>query len=101
MYPAVLVIALIGGFSAYGFSLIGRVCSYTGARTYRDAWSRSVGDGSSWIPAVTVTLKTTFAVLSYSMILADTVRGLLAGAGFVGVSRTGALLGITTTARRE
>jgi amino acid permease len=49
------------------------------------------------MPAVTVTFKTSFAVLSYSMILADTVRGLLIGAGYGGVSRTAALLGITTT----
>jgi amino acid permease len=72
------------------------VCSYTGARTYRDAWSKSVGDDSSWIPAVTVTFETSFLVMSYSMILADTVRGLLMGAGY-GVSRTAALLGITCT----
>ncbi|KAL3816951.1 hypothetical protein ACHAXA_001779 [Cyclostephanos tholiformis] len=94
--PAILIIALIGAFSAYGFSLIGRVCSYTGARTYRDAWSRSVGDGSSWLPAVTVTFKTCFAILSYSMILADTGRSLLSSAGY-SASRNAALFGITIT----
>lgn len=94
--PAVLIIAIIGAFSAYGFSLIGRVCAYTGARTYRDAWSSSVGDSSSWMPAATVTLKTCFAVLSYSMILAETVRSLAGSAGFA-VGRTQALLGITCT----
>ena len=48
--PAVLLICIIGGFSAYGFSLIGRVCSYTGGVSYRGAWSGSVGDETSWIP---------------------------------------------------
>jgi hypothetical protein len=73
--PAVILITIIGLFSGYGFSLIGRVCSYTGGKSYRDAWSESVGSDSSWIPAVTCTLKTCFAVLSYSMILADTMKG--------------------------
>ena len=92
--PAIALIAIIGGFSAYGFSLIGRVCSYTGGQSYREAWSKSVGDSSSWIPAATCTFKTCFAVLSYSMILADTVRALLMTAG-VETTRTLALLGIT------
>ena len=48
--PAVALIFIIGGFSAYGFSLIGRVCSFTGGQSYRGAWSGSVGDETSWIP---------------------------------------------------
>mmetsp|Transcript_26348 Transcript_26348/g.47528 ORF Transcript_26348/g.47528 Transcript_26348/m.47528 type:complete len:481 (-) Transcript_26348:192-1634(-) len=94
--PATLLISIIGGFSAYGFSLIGRVCSFTGGQSYRDAWSKSVGDSTSWIPAVTCTFKTCCAILSYSMILADTVRALLMTAG-VETTRNVALLGITVT----
>eukprot|EP00578_Thalassiosira_sp_NH16_P016306 CAMPEP_0181127048 /NCGR_PEP_ID=MMETSP1071-20121207/27981_1 /TAXON_ID=35127 /ORGANISM="Thalassiosira sp., Strain NH16" /LENGTH=518 /DNA_ID=CAMNT_0023212743 /DNA_START=172 /DNA_END=1731 /DNA_ORIENTATION=- len=94
--PAIVLISTIGAFSAYGFSLIGRVCSYTGGNSYRDAWSKSVGDSSSWIPAVTCTFKTCMAVLSYSMILADTIRALLMTAG-VETTRTIALLGVTGT----
>jgi len=73
--PAIILITLIGFISGYGFSLIGRVCSFTGGKSYRDAWSESVGEKSSWIPAATCTMKTCFAVLSYSMILADTMKG--------------------------
>ncbi|KAL7548095.1 hypothetical protein ACHAWF_011382 [Thalassiosira exigua] len=94
--PAAVLIGVIGFFSAYGFSLIGRVCSYTGGRSYRDAWSGSVGDETSWIPAATCTFKTCFATVSYSMILADTVRALLVTAGFE-TTRTAALLGVTGT----
>ena len=94
--PATALIGIIGAFSAYGFSLIGRVCSYTDAQSYRDAWSKSVGDATSWIPASTCTCKTTLAALSYSMILADTIKALLGAAG-VKATRTGALLGITGT----
>lgn len=94
--PANLLIAVIGLFSAYSFSLIGRVCSYTGGQSYRDAWSKSVGSSTSWIPAVSCTLLTCFAVLSYSMILGDTGRALLMTAG-VETTRTLAMLGITGT----
>lgn len=122
--PAVALICIIGGFSAYGFSLIGRVCSYTGGQSYRGAWSESVGDETSWIPgeyiiiydtfvsikcsylltlfitsiftAVTCTFKTCFAVLSYSMILGDTIRALLMTFG-IQTTRTLALLGVTGT----
>eukprot|EP00804_Cyclotella_cryptica_P021243 CCRYP_001528-RJ/>CCRYP_001528-RJ protein AED:0.22 eAED:0.22 QI:55/0.2/0.16/1/0.4/0.33/6/0/502 len=94
--PAVSLITIIGFFSAYGFSLIGRVCSYTGGKSYREAWSESVGEESSWIPAATCTMKTCCAVLSYSMILADTIPLFMTATGME-VTRTVALLGITST----
>eukprot|EP00566_Odontella_aurita_P025429 CAMPEP_0113538990 /NCGR_PEP_ID=MMETSP0015_2-20120614/7673_1 /TAXON_ID=2838 /ORGANISM="Odontella" /LENGTH=124 /DNA_ID=CAMNT_0000438627 /DNA_START=230 /DNA_END=601 /DNA_ORIENTATION=- /assembly_acc=CAM_ASM_000160 len=36
--PAAALVALIGGLSAYTFSMIARVCKNTGATSYRDAW---------------------------------------------------------------
>ncbi|KAL7522236.1 hypothetical protein ACHAWX_006913 [Stephanocyclus meneghinianus] len=95
--PAVSLITIIGFFSAYGFSLIGRVCSYTGGKSYREAWSETVGEETSWLPAATCTMKTCCAVLSYSMILADTIRALFMTATGMEVTRTVALLGITST----
>lgn len=70
--PAAVLITIIGILSGYGFALIGRVCAYTGATSYRDAWSRSVGEKTAWIPAWSVTCKTFLACLAYSMVLADT-----------------------------
>eukprot|EP00546_Thalassionema_frauenfeldii_P011963 CAMPEP_0178913122 /NCGR_PEP_ID=MMETSP0786-20121207/10661_1 /TAXON_ID=186022 /ORGANISM="Thalassionema frauenfeldii, Strain CCMP 1798" /LENGTH=469 /DNA_ID=CAMNT_0020585817 /DNA_START=182 /DNA_END=1591 /DNA_ORIENTATION=- len=93
--PAVAMIALIGSFSAYGFSLIGRVCSYTGAVSYPDAWSKSVSEESSSIIAVSTILKTMGAVLTYSMILADTGKALAETAGIM-TTRTTSLFGITS-----
>ena len=52
--PAVILIATIGSFSAYGFGLIGRVCAMTQATNIGDAWSQTVGDQTAWIPAWTV-----------------------------------------------
>ena len=75
--PAGILIAVIGVLSGYGFALIGKVCAYTGAKSYREAWSKTVGEGTSWIPAWSVTLKTFMACLAFSMVLADTFSSLL------------------------
>lgn len=75
--PAGILIAVIGVLSGYGFALIGKVCAYTGAKSYREAWSKTVGPGTSWIPAWSVTFKTFLACLAFSMVLADTFSSLL------------------------
>jgi len=75
--PAGILITVIGILSGYGFALIGKVCAYTGAKSYREAWSKSVGEGTSWIPAWSVTFKTFLACLAFSMVLADTFSSLL------------------------
>jgi len=89
MVPAAVLIGIIGILSAYGFSLIGRVCCYTGATSYRDAWSKSVGEETSWIPAWSTTIKTFMACTAFSMVLADTFSALL------GNSRNPTLLAVT------
>lgn len=87
--PAAVIIAVIGILSGYGFALIGKVCAYTGATTYREAWANSVGESTSWIPAWSATLKTSMACLAFSMVLGDTFSSLL------GTARTPTLVGMT------
>jgi hypothetical protein len=94
--PAIALIAGIGGLSGYGFALIGRVCAYTNAKSYRDAWSKTVGKSTSWLPAVAVTFMTFCAILAYSMILGDTFVSLLATAGIT-AAKTPVLIGLTAT----
>eukprot|EP00560_Eucampia_antarctica_P003160 CAMPEP_0197836166 /NCGR_PEP_ID=MMETSP1437-20131217/28152_1 /TAXON_ID=49252 ORGANISM="Eucampia antarctica, Strain CCMP1452" /NCGR_SAMPLE_ID=MMETSP1437 /ASSEMBLY_ACC=CAM_ASM_001096 /LENGTH=484 /DNA_ID=CAMNT_0043442135 /DNA_START=109 /DNA_END=1563 /DNA_ORIENTATION=+ len=94
--PAVTLIALMGTLAGYEFSIIGRICSYTDATSYRTAWEKTVGEASSWIPAFTVTFKTFLAVLAYSMVLADTFKSLLESVGLP-VSRTKSLVTVTIT----
>jgi len=77
LVPALFLIASMGTLSGFGFATIGKVCSYTGASTYREAWAESVGPKTSWIPACSTTFKTFFACLAISMVLADTFGGLL------------------------
>jgi amino acid permease len=76
--PAFLLIVLMGSMSAYGFSLIGRLCAYTKAPSYRAAWEVALQDTTtSWIPAVACMLVTCSLILSYSMILSRTVPDLI------------------------
>jgi len=95
MIPAAFLIAGIGGLSAYGFSLIGRVCAFTNANSYREAWEKSINKETSIIPAASCTFKTVCATLAYSMILADTFQAIFATVGF-NLSRSNTLLGITS-----
>ena len=92
--PAVTLITVIGAISAYGFSLIGRVCATTQASSYREAWDKTVGTKSSWITAFSSTFSCIAANLAYSMILADTFQNLLATIG-IQVSREQTLFGVT------
>eukprot|EP00521_Asterionellopsis_glacialis_P012866 CAMPEP_0195308660 /NCGR_PEP_ID=MMETSP0707-20130614/38343_1 /TAXON_ID=33640 /ORGANISM="Asterionellopsis glacialis, Strain CCMP134" /LENGTH=511 /DNA_ID=CAMNT_0040372943 /DNA_START=57 /DNA_END=1592 /DNA_ORIENTATION=- len=88
--PATVLIAAIGILSGFGFYLIGKVCAYTGATSYREAWSKSIGPSTSWIPASSCTIKTCLACLAFSMVLGDTFSALL------GTARTPTLLAVTT-----
>jgi amino acid permease len=84
----------MGLVSAYFFSLIGRVCRLTGAKSYRHAWELTLGNTGSRIVTIVCTFKPAFANLAYSMILADSFKSLLQTVG-IQLSRTVALIFIT------
>jgi amino acid permease len=94
LIPATLLIVLMGSISAYTFALIGRVCRESNTTSYSDAWNVVVGQ--RWAPLIAFScFVDCFAGnLSYSMILADTLKLLLAGVGY-SVTRTQSLLGVT------
>lgn len=100
---ALVFIALTGMMNAYFFSLLGRVCSATGAVSYRAAWDQSVGQrfpnatAASSIVTWTVAFKTALSCLAYSIILADSFQSLAMSAGFLSCTRSIALLGITVS----
>ena len=98
LIPAIGLISVIGMLSAYGFSLIGRVCAYTQAHSYREAWERTVSPKTGWMPAAACLMVTTCSVLAYSMILSDTLPSI--ASSFLGytITRTQALLGVTLVA---
>jgi len=96
MIPAVVLIAVMGVISAYTFALIGRVSKSTHTMSYADAWDVTVGKSTSWIIAFSCFIDCWFGNLSYSMILADTIKNLLASMG-IAATRTQSLLGVTGT----
>jgi amino acid permease len=95
LIPALLLLVCIGALSANGFSMIGQVCATTRSISYRQAWSRSVGERTSWIPALACLLQTFGSVSTYSMILADTIPAIAHAVFGLSVSRTSALLSVT------
>jgi len=100
IWPAVLLVTLpLGYISAYGFQLIGRACSETGASDYGEAWARTIGRGSSWVVSATVIVECFGGCIAYAMILGDSLSAILravlpGAAGPVGLltSRTGVIM---------
>lgn len=89
------LIMFLGGVNAWFFQRIGEVCEYTGASTYKQAWDLTVGrehPQSGKVIGATVVCKTLLACLAYCMILADSSRDLLVGAGILETTRNQALL---------
>ena len=95
LFPAVALITILGALSGYTFGLIGRICQKTGTESYSDAWDATVGKRLSPLIAFSCFIDCFAGNLSYSMILADTIKNLAAAAG-VAVTRTQALLGVTS-----
>lgn len=96
LIPAAFLIAVMGATSAYTFMLLARVSAMTGAMSYADAWNKTRGKGTSWIIAASSVLDCFAGNLTYSMVLADTFKALLSSIG-IGVTRTHALLGLTSS----
>jgi len=95
LIPATLLTIITGGISAYTFMLIARVCKMTGATSYADAWDKTRGTKTSWIVAFSSAADCFAGNLSFSMILADSIRDLLSTFN-IATTRTKSLIGVTT-----
>ena len=62
LIPACFLIAFIGGLSGYGFSLIGRVCHYTGSTSYREGERHN-----TLVPLFALVLLMSPSIFVYSM----------------------------------
>jgi len=95
LIPATILTTAIGAISAYTFLLIARVCKMTGATSYADAWDKTRGTNTAWIIALSSALDCFMGNLSYSMILADSIRDLLSTFSIT-TTRTRSLIGVTS-----
>jgi amino acid permease len=93
-----VAVLAMGSIYAFFFRLIGQVCDWTKATSYKQAWQETVGEESSQLVAAVVMLKTLLSCLAYSMILADSFQSLAFAVGLEEVTRTQALEGITVFA---
>jgi amino acid permease len=104
LFPASLVVILMGCINSYFFSLVGRVCRMTGATSYQDAWDKTVGAENSTngqtekasLVALVVTLKTVLSCLAFSIILADSFQSIAVASGLPDATRGQALAAVTT-----
>lgn len=99
VYPTIAIIVALGSLSGYCFSLIGRVCAATGASSYGDAWAKTVGEKTSWMPTGSCTAKTFFACMAYSIIVGDIFSDVLKAFGAPALlsARTNILCLVSTT----
>jgi hypothetical protein len=69
LIPATALITLIGGISAYTFSLIARVCAATDTNSYSDAWDVTVGKSTSALIAFSCFIDCFAGNLSYRYVV--------------------------------
>lgn len=87
---ATTLIFVVGAIFCYHFLLIGRICKNTCTFTYREAWEETVAKFPAFV-ALCNLIKPAMGNLSYSIIMTDTLKRLLASVDVV-VSREQSLL---------
>ena len=97
LLPSVVLVGVIGAVSAYCFAMVGRACELTASRSWAEAWARSVGARTAWVPAVAVALLCFSATLQYTMVIGDSFSSIFSAAGLPAplASRTGAIALVT------
>lgn len=69
---------LFGGLNAGGFYLIGVVCERCGARTYQEAWRKTLGDQLDWLPSAASLVCSFTGMVACISVLGDTASQLVA-----------------------
>eukprot|EP00961_Rhodomonas_salina_P246680 3332559-Rhodomonas_salina.1 len=73
---AVGIALVFAALAGYCFNFVAATCRLTGARSYTEAWAKTVGENTAWIPNLIVVFKTWSACLIYSMIIGDLLTDL-------------------------
>ena len=95
--PAIAVLALACAISGYCFTMVARVCQATGSKSWTEAWSKSVGESSAWIPPSLISLLTVSISIQYTMVMGSSFSSLFFAWGLPPLlaTRTGAILLLT------
>jgi solute carrier family 38 (sodium-coupled neutral amino acid transporter), member 11 len=100
LIPAAIITTVMGLVSAYTFSIIGKACETTNAKSFQDAWSKSVDPNSAWIISGGITATCFLASLAYSIIIGDSFTSLAKTFHLPAIlaQRTNVILGMTAIA---
>uniref|UniRef100_A0A7S2FA48 Amino acid transporter transmembrane domain-containing protein n=1 Tax=Octactis speculum TaxID=3111310 RepID=A0A7S2FA48_9STRA len=82
LVPAIVLTCVLGAYSSYTFSLIGRICNDVGAGSFRELGEKTRGPRFAKALDLLVCTKTFICCLAYSIVIADTFSSL---AGAVGI----------------
>ena len=95
--PAIILLTLAGAVSGYCFSMVGRVCAATGSKSWTEAWSKSVGESTAWVPSALIGVLTLSVSLQYTMVIGDSFSSIFSAWGMPALiaSRSGAILCLT------
>jgi Transmembrane amino acid transporter protein len=71
------LLIIIGLLAANGFNNIGQICRSTNSFSYAQAWNRTVSETTTILPNVACVMVTFCTLVTYSMVLSDTIPSLL------------------------
>lgn len=95
--PSLALLTLAGTVSGYCFLMVARVCAATGSNSWGEAWSKSVGERSSWVPPALIGLLCFSVSVQYTMVIGDSFSSIFSAVGMKGAlaSRSGSILLLT------
>eukprot|EP00536_Pseudo-nitzschia_multiseries_P011585 jgi/Psemu1/243924/estExt_Genewise1.C_4040012 len=99
IYPALLLMSVLGGVSAYTFSLYGRLIHASQSKTLGELWEKLVDKNSAWLVSLASLIFCLGCCLSYSLCLGDVSSSMAQTIGWKGVwaSRQFWIIVLTTT----
>lgn len=77
LFPATVLLAVMGAASAYSFSSIGKACQLHKVTSFSDAFAKSFNLTSGAAMSSIITFKTFFACLAYSIVIGDSFSQIL------------------------
>jgi amino acid permease len=104
MVPAIATCSAVGAISGFTFYTIGAACEFASAKSFKELWSRTLGEKTAWVVDSCISIMTFLTAIIYSTIMADLLASLgtvafptAAAAVAPAVFRTAALLAITVS----
>jgi len=74
--PAIAICASVGAVSGFTFYTVGAACETAGATSFKELWSRSLGERSAWVVDSCIVLMCFLSTIIYSTIMADLLASL-------------------------